>query len=78
MRYVNSESAKRFGQYTFFWNKLSLFEEVAFFSIISFKIAINGFEKYCYFPLNLVRTSFMGYVNCESAKNIGQNTFILK
>ena len=38
MDYVNCESAKEMARMRLFEKKLSLFEEVAIFSIISFKI----------------------------------------
>ena len=52
--------------------KLSLFEEVEIFSIISFKIGFIGIVKDCYFPVFWNRTSCMGYVNCESAKEMAR------
>ena len=42
MGYVNCESAKEMARIRFFEKKLSLFKEVAIFSIISFKIGFIG------------------------------------
>ena len=55
-----------------FEKKLSLFKEVAIFSIIIivFKIGVFGTVKCCFFRLFWFRTSFMGYVECESAKKM--------
>ena len=44
MGYVNCESAKEVARKRLFEKKLSLFEEVAFFSIISFKIGFVLFK----------------------------------
>ena len=53
-----------------FEKKLSLFKEVAIFSIIiiSFNIGFIGTEKFSFFRHFWFRTSCIGYVNCESAK----------
>ena len=53
MGYVNCESAKEMARIRLFEKKkLSLFQEVAIFSIIiiSFKIGFIGTVKYCSFP----------------------------
>ena len=42
MDYVNCESAKEMARMRLFEKKLSLFKEVAIFSIISFKIGFIG------------------------------------
>ena len=42
MGYVNCESAKEMARIRLFEKKLSLFKEVAIFSIISFKIGFIG------------------------------------
>ena len=42
MGYVNFESAKEMVRMRLFEKKLSLFKEVAIFSIISFKIGFTG------------------------------------
>ena len=52
--YVNCESAKENDRICLFEKKLSLFKEVAIFSIISFKIGFIGIVKYCFFPVFLV------------------------
>ena len=53
-----------------FEEKLSLFKEVAIFSIIiiSFKIGFIGTVKFSFFRHFWFRTGCIGYVNCESAK----------
>ena len=56
-----------------FEKKLSIFREVAVFSIISFKIGFIDTVKYCFFPRHFwLRTSCMGYVDCESAKDLAR------
>ena len=45
MDYVNCESARELVRMRLFVKKLSLFKEVAFFSIISFKIGFIGIVK---------------------------------
>ena len=55
MGYVNCESAKEMARMRLFEIKLSLFEEVAIFSIIGFKIGVIGTEKICSFPAFLVK-----------------------
>ena len=54
-----------------FEKKLSLFKEVAIFSIIIFK---NRFYWYCeillFFRYFWFRTSCVGFLNCESAKDL--------
>ena len=55
-----------------FQKKLSLFEEVAIFSIISFKIGFIVTVKHCFFPHFWFRASCMGYVNCESATEMAR------
>ena len=53
--------------------KLSLFKEVAIFSIISFKIVFNWYcEIMLFFGHFRFRTTCMGYVNCESAKEMAR------
>ena len=54
MGYANCESAKEMDKIRLFEKKLSLFKEVAIFSLISFKIAFSGLVKYCIFPTFLV------------------------
>ena len=54
MDYVNCESAKDLVRIRLFDKKLSLYNEVIIFSIISFKIDFIGTVKYCYFPGFLV------------------------
>ena len=54
MGYVDCESAKNVVRMCLFEKKLSLFKEVAIFSIISFKIGFIGIVKYCFFPAFLV------------------------
>ena len=54
MGYVNCESAKEMARIRLFEKKLSLFKEVAIFSIISFKIGFIGTVKHCFFPAFLV------------------------
>ena len=56
MDYVNCESVKDLARMCLFEKKLSLFKEVAIFSIIiiSFKIGFIGIVKYCFFPAFLV------------------------
>ena len=54
MGYVNCESAKEMDRISLFEKKLSLFREVAIFSIISFKIGFIDTVKYCFFPAFLV------------------------
>ena len=54
MGYVDCESAKDLVRRCLFEKKLSLFKEVIFFSIISFKIGFIGIVKYCSFPAFLV------------------------
>ena len=63
MCYVNCESAKEMPRIRSFEKKLSLFKEVAIFSIISFKIGFIGTGKYCSFPAFLVHNQFYGL--CE-------------
>ena len=52
MDYVNCESVKDLARMCLFEKKLSLFQEVAIFSIIiiSFQIGFIGIVKYCFFP----------------------------
>ena len=45
MDYVNCEYAKEMPRMRLFEKKLSLFKEVAFFSITTFKIGFNGIVK---------------------------------
>ena len=51
MDYVNCESVKDLARMCLFEKKLSLFQEVAIFSIIliSFQIGFIGIVKYCFF-----------------------------
>ena len=69
---MNCESAKEMARIRLFEKKLSLFKEVAIFSINSFKIGFIGTVKHCFFPHFWFRTSCMGYVNCESAKELAR------
>ena len=46
-----------------FEKKLTLFKEVAIFSIISFKIDFIDTVKYCFFPAFLVKNQLYGL--CE-------------
>ena len=50
MGYVNCESAKNLVRICLFEKELSLFKEVAIFSIFSFKIGFIGAVKYQIFP----------------------------
>ena len=61
---------KKWPEYVYLKKKLSLFKEVAIFSIIiiSFKIGFIGTVKFSFFRHFWFRTSCIGYVNCESAK----------
>ena len=70
MEYENCESAKDSVRMCLVEKKLSLFKEVANFSIIiiSFKIGFIGTVKFSFFGHFWFRTSCMGYVNCESVK----------
>ena len=72
MDYVHCESAKDLVRMCLFEKKLSLFKEVAIFSIniISFKIGFIGTVKFSFFRHFWFRTSCIGYVNCESAKDL--------
>ena len=72
MGYVNCESAKDLVRMCLFEKKLSFFKEVAIFSIIiiSFKIGFIGTVKFSFLRHFRFRTSCIGYVNCESAKNL--------
>ena len=72
MDYVNSDTSKEIVRICLFKNKLSLFKEVAIFSIniISFKIGFIGTVKFSFFRHFWFRTSCIGYVNCESAKDL--------
>ena len=45
---------KKWPECVYLKKKLSLFKEVAIFSIISLKIAFSGLVKYCSFPTFLV------------------------
>ena len=54
MGYVNCESAKDLARLCLFEKKLTLYKEVAIFSIISFKIGFIGIVIYCYFPVFLI------------------------
>ena len=55
MGYVNCESAKDLVKMCLFEKKLTLFKEVAIFSIISFKIGSISIVKNCFFPAVLVK-----------------------
>ena len=72
MGYLNCESAKDLVRMCLFEKKLTLYKEVAIFSIIiiSIKIGFIGTVKFCFFRLFWFRTSCMAYVNCESAKEM--------
>ena len=54
-----------------FLKKLSLFNEVAIFSIISFKIGFIGIVKYCFSFLwgFWCSSNCLGHGGCESVKN---------
>ena len=56
MGYLNCESAKDLVRMCLFEKKLTLYKEVAIFSviIISFKIGFIGTVKFCFFPAFLV------------------------
>ena len=54
MGYVDCESAKDLVKMCLFEKKLTLFEEVAIFSIIVFKNRFYWIVKYCSFPAFLV------------------------
>ena len=45
---------KIWSDYAYLKKKLSLYESVAIFSIISFKIGFVGFVIKCYFPVFLI------------------------
>ena len=49
MGYVNCESAEEMDRIRLSEKKLSIFKEVAVFSIINFKIGFIGTVKYCSF-----------------------------
>ena len=70
MCYADYESAKDSVRMCLVEKKLSLFKEVANFSIIiiSFKIGFIVTVKFSFFRHFWFRTSCMGYVNCESVK----------
>ena len=51
---MNCESAKENDRISLFEKKLSLFKEVAIFSIISFKIGFIGIVILFYFPVFLI------------------------
>ena len=70
MGYENCESAKEMDRIGLFEEKLSFFKEVAIFSIISFKIGLLVQWSIAVFRHFWFRTSCMGYVNCESAKEM--------
>ena len=57
-------------EFAYLMKNLSLFKEVAIFSIIiiSFKIGFIGTVKFSFFRHFWFRTSCMGYLNYESAK----------
>ena len=55
MGYVDCESAKDLVRMCLFEKKLTLFKEVAIFSIMSFKLGFIGIVKYCFFPAVLVK-----------------------
>ena len=57
MEYENCESTKDSVRMCLVEKKLSLFKEVAIFSIIiiSFKIGFIGTVKFCFFPAFLVK-----------------------
>ena len=58
-------------EYDYLKKKLSLFREVAIFSIIIVsKVGFIGTEKYLSLPGFCLTTTFMSYVNCESAKDL--------
>ena len=80
MDYLNCESAKEMARIRLFEKKLSLFKEVAIFSIIiiSFKIGFIGNVKFSFFRHFWFRTSCIGYVNCESAKENDRICFFEK
>ena len=61
---------KKCPEYVYWKKKLSLFKEVAIFSIISFLIGFIGTVKHCFFPAFLVQNQLYGCVNCESAKEM--------
>ena len=74
MDYLNCESAKEMDRIRLFEKKLALFKEVAIFSIIiiSFKIGFIGTVKFSFFRHFWFRTSCIGYVNCESVKEMAR------
>ena len=75
---VKCESAKILFIIWLLEKKLSLFKEVAIFSIITFKIGVIGIEKYFSFRAFWFRTSCMGYVNCEFAKKRIEYVYLKK
>ena len=71
MGYVDCESAKNVVRMCLFEKKLSLFIEVAIFSIISFKIGFIAIViNIAFFQHFWLRASCMGYVDCESLKDL--------
>ena len=57
-------------EYEYLKKKLSLLKEVAIFSIISFKMGLLVLWNIAFFQHFWLRTSCMGYVNCESSKEM--------
>ena len=72
MGYVNCESAKDLVRMCLFEKKLSLFKEVAIFSIISFKIDVIGIVKFCFsfFWGFWCSRNCMTHEGCESVKDL--------
>ena len=71
MGYVKGQSAKDMARISSFEKKLSLFKEVAVFSIISFKFFF-GILKYCYFPVFLVQNQFYGLCELRICKKMAR------
>ena len=72
MVYVNSESAKEMARIRLIEKKMFLFEEVAIFPIISFKIGFIGIVKNCisFFWDRWCSSNCMGHEDCESVKDL--------
>ena len=68
---VNCEYAKDMSRIRLFENKFSLIKEVAIFSIIDFKNRFYWYvEILLFFRHFWIKTSCMGYMNCESAEDL--------
>ena len=72
MSEVNCEPAKDLVRMRLFEKNLSLFKEIAIFSIISFKKGSISIVKYCFsfFWDFWCSSNCMGLVDCESVKDL--------